>query len=922
MSQPAVMSLAIHPDHGAHDRVRDDIRHLGRMLGDTVREQAGAEAFAAVESIRRAAVAFRRGPSGGASHSLEAELAALDIEHTLHVVRAFSYFLHFCNIAEDVDARRAAEASHADPPLLAAMKETAARGTGRAAVVEWLARADVVPVLTAHPTEVQRQSVLGLERAIADALVERHRPHASRGAHEAAEAKLRRLVLTLWHTAMLRLVRLRVADEVENGLAFFRSTFLRAAPELVRAIESAVAGAYGAGAPPPANAVLRFGSWIGGDRDGNAFVDADTLAYAAQRHFEVAVEHYLAAVHRLGQELSLSSRLVTPSADLAALARRAADPSAFRQDEPYRQALVGVYARLAATARALADLRPPVPPATQAEPYTAPGELAADLRVIDASLRGHGAGSIAAATVEPLVHAVDAFGFHLASLDLRQSAAIQETVVAELLAAAEVAPDYARLDEPARIELLARELSGPRRLAVPDARYGEVTRRELAVLHTARDVRARFGPRAVTNYVISQARSASDVLETLLLLKEAGLLRVRPEPALDLDVVPLFETIGDLETAPAVLDTLLANAAYARYLATRSGTQEVMLGYSDSNKDGGYLTSSWSLYKGQVALLAVARRRGVALRFFHGRGGSVGRGGGPTADAIRAQPAGSVDGAIRLTEQGEIISSKYSDPEIGRANLESLVAATFAASFASGSDDAHPPEYEADLEQLSRAAFAAYRGLVYETEGFPTYFREATPIGEIAELNLGSRPVARTASARIEDLRAIPWVFGWSQSRLMLPGWLGFGSAVEAWLARAPARESALARLRDMRARWPFFRVTLANMEMVLAKSDLGIAARYAELVPDAALRERVFGSIRAEYGRTLAAVHALGGELLADNPALARSIRHRLPYLDPLNHLQIELIQRYRAGHRDDRLRRAMHLTINGIAAGLRNTG
>ncbi len=920
------MSLATNGEHGAHDRVRDDIRYLGRMLGDTVREQAGARAFEAVESIRRAAVAFRRSPVLG-SREFEAELAALDVEHTLHVVRAFSYFLHFCNLAEDVDARRTAEAAHADPPLVAAMKEVAARGTKRAAVLEWLARADIVPVLTAHPTEVQRQSVLGLERAIADALVERHRPRGGHAAHDAAEAKLRRLVLTLWHTAMLRLVRLRVADEVENGVAFFQSTFLRAVPALAGTLESALVvafgpGTFGPGAPLPAGPVLRFGSWIGGDRDGNAYVDADTLAYAAQRHFEVVVEHYFAAVHRLGQELSLSSRLVAPSAELAALARRADDSSAFRQDEPYRQALVGVYARLAATARTLADLRPPVPPATQAEPYAGAGEFAADLRVIDASLRGHGAASIAAATVAPLVHAADAFGFHLASIDLRQSAAIHETVVAELLAAAEVAADYARLPEPARIALLARELADPRRLAVPDARYGEVTQRELAVLRTAREARARFGPSAVTNYVISQARSASDVLETLLLLKEAGLARARPEPALDLDVVPLFETIGDLDAAPAVLDVLLGNEVYARYLAARGGTQEVMLGYSDSNKDGGYLTSSWSLYKAQVALLAAARRRGVRLRFFHGRGGSVGRGGGPTVDAIRAQPAGSVDGAIRLTEQGEIISSKYSDPEIGRANLESLVAATFAASFAPASGDPHPPEYEADLDEISRGAFTAYRSLVYETDGFPDYFGAATPIGEIAELNLGSRPVSRTASPRIEDLRAIPWVFGWSQSRLMLPGWFGFGSAVEAWLARARSRAGAAARLRDMRSRWPFFRVTLANMEMVLAKSDLGIAARYAELVPDAGLRSRVFGGIRAEYERTLAAVNALGGELLADNPTLARSIRHRLPYLDPLNHLQIELIRRYRAGDRDDRLRRAIHLTINGIAAGLRNTG
>jgi phosphoenolpyruvate carboxylase len=903
-------------------RVRADIRHLGRMLGDTVRSQAGERAYAAVESIRRAAIAFRREPSEAASHGFETLLEGLDVEHTLHVVRAFSYFLHFCNIAEDIEARRIAAASHAEPPLIAAMTEAAAHGATRTDALAWLARADIVPVLTAHPTEVQRQSVLGLERSIAKALIASQGAGSERGRAE-ADASLRRYVLTLWHTAMLRLVRLRVVDEVENGLAFFQSTFLRAAPEVGRAVEAAIGQAFGGGVPERAAPCLRFGSWIGGDRDGNPYVGADTLAQATRRHFEVAIEHYLGAAHSLGQELSLSSRLTAPSEDLLALARRAEDPSPFRQDEPYRQALVGVYARLAATASELAGVRPPVPPATQAAAYASPTELTADLRTIETSLAGHGAQSIAGATVEPLIRAVDTFGFHLASVDLRQSAAVHETVVAELLAAAEVVSDYGALPESARVELLARELSGPRSLAVAHARYGAVAQGELATLRMAAEVRSRFGPRAVTTYVISQARSASDVLETVLLLREVGLARVRPEPVLDLVVVPLFETIADLENAPGILDALLANAVYARFLASRGGAQEVMLGYSDSNKDGGYLTSIWSLHKAQVALLGVARRHGVRLRFFHGRGGSVGRGGGPTADAIRAQPAGSVDGALRLTEQGEIISSKYSDPEIGRANLESMVAAAFAASFTRRGEDAHPAAYDDVLEALSARAFAAYRGVVYDTPGFGEYFRAATPILEIAELNIGSRPVSRTASPRIEDLRAIPWVFGWSQSRLMLPGWFGFGAAVEGWLEAAPSCEARLAELRGMRERWPFFRVTLANMEMVLAKSDLGIAARYAGLVPDAALRERVFGAIRAEYQAALGAVTAIcGGTLLADNPALSGSIRQRLPYLDPLNHLQIELIRRYRSGHRDDRLRRAMHLTINGIAAGLRNTG
>jgi phosphoenolpyruvate carboxylase len=421
--------------------------------------------------------------------------------------------------------------------------------------------------------------------------------------------------------------------------------------------------------------------------------------------------------------------------------------------------------------------------------------------------------------------------------------------------------------------------------------------------------------------VISQTTGVSDILETAVLLKEAGLFRPR-EGALDLDIVPLFETIEDLRHCGEVMDELLGLREYVRLLESRGRVQEVMLGYSDSNKDGGFLTSGWELYKAEIALVEVFRRHDVGLQLFHGRGGSVGRGGGPSYQAILAQPAGAVQGAIRITEQGEVIASKYSNPELGRRNLEILAAATFEATLLQPETAEPRPEYLAAMDCLSAAAYRAYRNLVYETDGFDRFFRESTVIGEIANLNIGSRPSSRKPSARIEDLRAIPWVFSWAQCRLMLPGWYGFGSAVTAWLEGHP--NSGMTMLQSMYREWPFFQMLLSNMDMVLAKSDIAIASRYAELVYDTELRDRVFSRLRAEWQSVIDALLTIMGQqtLLESNPLLARSIRNRFPYLDPLNHMQIELLKRYRAGDTDDDLVTGIHLTINGIAAGLRNSG
>ncbi|MEP7085107.1 MAG: phosphoenolpyruvate carboxylase, partial [Betaproteobacteria bacterium] len=600
-------------------------------------------------------------------------------------------------------------------------------------------------------------------------------------------------------------------------------------------------------------------------------------------------------IHALGAELPLSTRLVQIDPEVLALAEAAHDDSVHRQDEPYRQALTGMYARIAATYHDLTGLVPVREAHHALAEYPDPAALAADLRILSRSLHANGSGVLATNRLDPLIRAVEVFGFHLAPIDLRQNSVVHEETVGELLATAGVCANYQALDEVARVELLTRELGIARLLATPFADYSERTQSELAVFREAAAVRTRLGPRAIENAIISMARSFSDLLEVAVLLKEAGLASGHAQqPILGVAIIPLFETIADLEAAPAIMQTALGSPLYRAWTAARGDAQEVMLGYSDSNKDGGYLSANWALYRAQQALTVVHRDAGVRLQLFHGRGGTVGRGGGPSYEAIRAQPPGAVDGVLRLTEQGEVIASKYADPELARRNLETLLAAVIESSLLPLTVPAAQLErFETVMAQISTLAYQSYRALVYETPGFERYFRMTTPISEIAELNIGSRPASRTKSTRIEDLRAIPWVFSWAQARIMLPGWYGVGSAIQTWLAAHPEDlETMQAMVRD----WPFFRSVLANMSMVLAKTDLAIGARYAMLADEEGLRERIWPLIETEWQRCVDVVTLLTGEpLLAENPTLARSIHNRFPYLDPLNHLQVELVRRYR---------------------------
>ena len=919
----------------------EDIRLLGRILGDVIREQAGAPAFELVEKIRKLSVAFRRDADHEADKALKKLLKSLSGEQAVSVIRAFTYFSHLANLAEDRHhiRRRAVHerAGHTqEGSIEVALQRMRWAGITPKTIAQTLAHSYVAPVLTAHPTEVQRQSILSAERDIARLLTARDeikdRAAAINAAKDALsprelaanELQIRARVMQLWQTRLLRFSKLTVADEIENALSYYEATFLREIPKIYADLERELD-------QQPVASFLRMGQWIGGDRDGNPNVTAETLEYALRRQSEVALRHYLTEVHYLGGELSLSAMLVDFPAEMQALAARSPDTNAHRMDEPYRRALTGIYARLAATLKTLTGgdaARHAVAPQNA---YANAQDFLADLRTIENSLRSHHAQALADQRLHPLIRAVEVFGFHLATVDLRQSSDKHEEVVAELLATARVHPAYSQLDEAAKRALLMQLLNDARPLRVQDADYSAHTRSELAIFESAKRMRECYGNEAIRHYIISHTETVSDLLEVLLLQKEVGLMHhtLDSQASNDLIVVPLFETIEDLRNAAPIMREFYALPGVANLVQRSGAEQDIMLGYSDSNKDGGIFTSNWELYRAEIALVELfdklANSHNIQLRMFHGRGGTVGRGGGPSYQAILAQPPGTVRGQIRLTEQGEVIGSKYANPEIGRRNLETLVAATLEATLLQPTKPA-TKQFLETAAKLSQASMNAYRALVYETPGFNDYFFSATPIREIAELNIGSRPASRKANQQIEDLRAIPWGFSWGQCRLTLPGWFGFGSAVSQWLDQPtpPERKAALALLQKMYRQWPFFRTLLSNMDMVLAKSDMALASRYAELVSDTRLRKKIFNAIDAEWHRTVDALAQITGEKnrLANNPALARSIRHRFPYIDPLHHLQVELVRRYREGKADERVQRGIHISINGIAAGLRNTG
>jgi len=912
----------------ATEPMRADIRLLGAILGDTVREQNGQEVFELVERARVESFRVRRSEIDRAQ--LAQIFEGIDIHQAIPVIRAFSHFALLANVAEDIhrERRRAVHVAAGEPPPDSTLAATYAKlddaQLDSATVAEALQGAVVAPVITAHPTETRRRTVFVTQHRITKLMRLHAEGHTETDEGRNIELELRRQVLTLWQTALIRLSRLQITDEIEVGLRYYGAAFFTVIPQVNAEVRNALRARW-----PDAELldepIVAPGSWIGGDRDGNPNVTGDVVRQATGGAAFTALAHYLAELAALEQELSMSARLVPVTPELAELAERCGEKP--RADEPYRRAVRVIRGRLSATSAEILDRTPQQVLDLGLPPYETPAELGADLDAVDGSLRAHGSALLADDRLTLLREGVRVFGFHLCGLDMRQNSDAHEEVVCELLAWAGVHPDYRSLPEDERVELLAAELGTRRPLVGDDARLSDLARGELGVVRAAARAIKRYGPSAVPNYVISMCRSVSDVLEAAILLKEAGLIDASgPQPYCPVGISPLFETIDDLHNGATILHAMLGLPIYRALVAARGESQEVMLGYSDSNKDGGYLASSWAVYRAELALVEVARKTGIRLRLFHGRGGTVGRGGGPSYEAILAQPPGAVNGSLRLTEQGEVIAAKYAEPQAAQRNLESLLAATLESTLldVEGLGDAAEPAY-AVLDEVAVLAQRAYAELVHDTPGFVDYFMASTPVSEIGSLNIGSRPTSRKPTESISDLRAIPWVLAWSQSRVMLPGWYGTGSAFEQWIAAGPRGEAErVGILHELYRRWPFFRSVLSNLAQVLAKSDLGLAARYAELVDDEELRRRVFDKIVEEHRRTIAMHKLITGQdnLLADNPALARSVFNRFPYLEPLNHLQVELLRRYRSGDDDELVQRGILLTMNGLASALRNSG
>ena len=847
---------------------------------------------------------------------IEKVLPQLDEQQTHDLTLACGLFAQILNIAEDVHHERRRqiheEAGHnsAEGSLTETVRKLKAGKVNGKALQQQLDNTVVTAVLTAHPTEVQRQTVLSFNRRIRALL-----PQRERCTNPDALAQLRReidtVLLGLWQTSETRRHKLSVNDEINNGVSIFPMSFFEALPKLYRTMERDFQTAYPGVRVPNSR---KIGGWIGGDRDGNPFVAADTLRFAFRRHADAVFRFYRGELDKLYRELPLSIRRVKVNDDVMALAALSPDEEIARTEEPYRRAIAYIMARAMGKARSLGlgmgckfgFLKP----------YATVEEFLNDLKKLQRSLHENGSQLLAEGRLSDIIRSVSVFGFHMMPLDLRQHAGKHADVVAELFQHAGL-EDYNGLNEEQKQTALLRELSHQRPLYSPFITYSDHTRHELAIFNEARKIKDEFGEDAVTQSIISNCEQPSDLLALALLLKESGLLVVENgKPHSRINIVPLFETIEALENACPVMETMFRLDWYDALLESRGNIQEIMLGYSDSNKDGGYVTSSWCLYQAELGLVELFKKYDVRMRLFHGRGGSVGRGGGPSYQAILAQPAGSVAGQIRITEQGEVITAKYADPGNAQRNLETLVAATLEASILPDKKD---PDAKL-MQDLSDVSFKYYRELITHPD-FIDYFLQTSPIQEIATLNLGSRPASRKTLARIQDLRAIPWVFSWMQNRLMLPAWYGFGSAVETLCEGNP---DTLAALREHAQSNPFFQAMLSNMEQVMAKTDITLAENYAGLSESPDKAKVIFGMIKEEYQRSRKALLDLlqTEELLRDNRSLARSLALRIPYLNALNGLQVAMLKRLRKEPDNPHALLMVHLTINGVAQGLRNTG
>ncbi|HEY7181019.1 MAG TPA: phosphoenolpyruvate carboxylase [Blastocatellia bacterium] len=982
------------PDQSKDAPLRVDIRRLGDLLGETLKRLGGERLFEIEETVRslckqlRGAQASSPSPgqtAGEGAAAIERELKrllrGLSLDETIGVIRAFSVYFQLVNIAEQyhrIRRKRFYELRTPDQPQRGSLAETMRelrRDFSDAGLLQRVVdRLEIMPVMTAHPTEAARRTLLEKHRRITDLLADFDDESLAPRRRDELQARLAAEVESVWQTDEVRHTQPTVLDEVNHGLYYFDTTLFDAAPallgELERQLEENFPGVkLRDGATP-----LRFGSWIGGDRDGNPFVTPEITWESLRLQQRLVLRKYRDAVAGLGRRLSESSRFAPPTVELSEslqgdakrLPAVAAEVDARNAEEPYRQKLSYIYARIENTLRRNRDLaaalrlteehtlisiRPGLPviaaltssDADVVNVYRDGASLWEDLRLVRDSLRA-GKAVYAAGAVDRLMRQVAVFDLHLATLDMRQHSGRHAAALSEITCALGLR-DYSQMSEDERVEWLTRELDTPRPLMSADAHYSAETTETLNVFRVARRALDEISPNAIRTYIISMTREVSDLLAVLVLAKEAGLVETRRRGDEEtrkegtsfslspcLSVTPLFETIEDLRRAPEIMRRLFEHPFYRRRLAAQGDLQEVMIGYSDSSKDGGILTSSWELYKAQERLWEVARARGVELRLFHGRGGTVGRGGGPSHEAIMAQPPDTVAGRVKITEQGEVISSKYGLAEIAQRSLELTTSAVIAASLPQRAQGAGKlARWKEVMEEISADAFAAYRRFARETPGFYDYFVQATPVEELQHLRIGSRPAKRkSGSESLDDLRAIPWVFGWTQSRHLLPGWLAVGTALGNFIESRPRENLRL--LREMYREWPFFHSTISNIEMTLAKADFQIARQYASRTLDRSLGRRIFRMLEEEYERACRVTLQITGErqLLDQSPVLQRSITVRNPYVDPLSFLQVELLARRRrkdgktdmSARDQEKLLYAILLTINGIAAGMRNTG
>ncbi|GAB4300311.1 MAG: phosphoenolpyruvate carboxylase [Thiohalomonadaceae bacterium] len=923
-------------------QLRSRVKLFGALLGETLRSQAGEKVYAAVETLRKGYISLRKEDSPRQRQRLNRFIANLDAETLTHVVRAFSTYFSLANIAEEAQQYRSRRrAMRTGGPLWTgsfdeALRDFKSRGVSPEQLQSLLNRLAYIPVFTAHPTEAKRRTVMeGLRRIFL--LSERlDDPRIGKEEQQDIRAQLRTEILILWKTDEVRAQRPQVRDEIKNGLFYFRESLFQAVPATYRNMDKGVRRIYGADSGVTVPSFLRFGSWIGGDRDGNPFVTPETTAMAVRLHQREILREYVERITHLSHVLTHSHLLCTPSEAFRASLER--DEVSFTDEafadkphrfisEPYRRKLYIMRHRLMQNLRTV-DARlngSEVESATAG--YHSESGFLHDLYLIRDSLIAHGDTIIADGDLKDLIRLAETFGFFLVHLDVRQESTRHTEAVIELLAQQAEAVDYKSLDEAQRIALLS-ELIGHSPLPVDRSTLSESVRETLEVFKVMARMRKEVSPKAFGNYVISMTHAASHVLEVMLLAQQAGLVGRRgDEWFCDIRVSPLFETIIDLEHIEPVMTTLLNSSTYTALLKASGNQQEVMLGYSDSCKDGGILASSWNLYQAQKKIAALACTRGIGLRLFHGRGGTIGRGGGPTHEAILAQPAGTVHGEIKFTEQGEVLSYKYSNAETAVFELTMGVSGLLKASRGLIAPPAQDnPEHIAIMQQLAGYGEDAYRELTDRTPGFLNYFYEATPVSEIGMLNIGSRPSHRKQGDLSKgSVRAIAWVFGWAQSRHTIPAWYGIGSALAQWCGNDPQR---MAQLQAMYREWPFFRALLSNTQMSLFKADMGIAAQYAGLYANREVADKVYNMIAGEHRRTVDNVLQVAQlkELLEETPGLLLSLSRRNPYLDPLNHIQIMLLQRYRDTRQAEEERNIwlepLLRSINAIAAGMRNTG